>query len=172
MTRPAQALLAVLTTALLAAVACVSCADEGPPLRPVAVDGQPDGVAELQVAGRAVTVELARDDQERELGLMHRASLGEDAGMLFLFTEESYRRFWMRNTLIPLDIIFLDADGVVINVREAQAGVEQPGYTSLAPAQFVLELNLGWCARHGLVAGDRIEIPEALRAQAEPTSRF
>lgn len=124
--------------------------------------------AELLVAGRKVTVELALDSPTRTLGLMHRTSLGDDQGMLFIFPDVEARVFWMRNTLIPLDIAFLDDEGVVINIEEAPPAVEKPGFHSRRPARFVLELNRGWSQEHGLLPGQSIVIAEALRDRAIP----
>lgn len=141
------------------------CRDETV-LVPAAV---PDArTAELDVAGRTVTVELASDGPTRTRGLMNRTSLGADRGMLFLFPDTSSRVFWMRNTLIPLDIVFIDDEGLVINVEEAPPAVEKPGFHSRRPARFVLELNRGWSREHGLVPGRLIVISQALRDRAEP----
>jgi uncharacterized membrane protein (UPF0127 family) len=126
------------------------------------------GTAVLQVAGRTVTVELATDVATRTRGMMHRLSLGPERGMLFIFPDTIPRVFWMRNTLIPLDIIFLDDDGLVINIEEAPPAVEKPGFHSLKPARFVLEFNRGWSAEHGLKPGQKIEINQALRDRATP----
>jgi len=117
---------------------------------------------ELQVAGRTVRVELAVDQQHRDFGLMHRTHLDPDAGMLFIFKDDQPRSFWMRNTLIPLEIVFLDADGTVQNIARGEPLVEVPTLNSLRPARLVLELNAGWCAENGLAAGQRIEIPPGL----------
>lgn len=124
--------------------------------------------ATLQVAGRAVEVELAFDDSARNRGLMHRTDMADDHGMLFLFVDDAPRLFWMRDTLIPLDICFLDAEGVLLNVEAAAAGVERPGFHSRGNARFVLELNLGWADQNGLKPGTRIEISDELRALAQP----
>ena len=126
----------------------------------------PPRVATLQVAGRTVQVELALDEPSRQHGLMDRTRLDEDAGMLFIFPDEQVRTFWMRNTLIPLDITFLRGDGTLINVGHGQPGVEQPGVWSTAPARMVLELNAGWSERHGFKPGDRVEVPPELLAAA------
>ena len=123
---------------------------------------------ELLVAGRTVTVELALDTPTRTRGLMDRTSLGHDHGMLFIFPDVAARVFWMRNTLIPLDIAFLDDAGTVINVEEAPPAVEKPGFHSLRPARFVLELNRGWSQEHGLLPGQTIAISQALRDRAIP----
>jgi len=122
---------------------------------------------ELTVAGRPVRVELAVNAQQRDRGLMHRTHLEPDAGMLFVFKDEQPRTFWMRNTLIPLDVVFLDADGTVQNIAHGEPMVEVPGLHSLRPARLVLELNAGWCAEHGLAPGQRVEIPPELLQLAE-----
>ena len=148
-----------LVAALAVGLAGASCAGCGrsPELQPAAPASALEH--ELQVAGRTVRVELAVDRQQRDLGLMHRTELDPDAGMLFLFPDDQPRTFWMRNTLIPLDIVFLDADGTVQNIAHGEPLVELPGLHSLRPARFVLELNAGWCAQHGLAPGQRIAIP-------------
>lgn len=143
----------------------VACGDD-PGLVP-ATPLEP-GTSVLQVAGRAVTVELAVDGPTRTMGMMHRTSLGADRGMLFVFTDTIPRVFWMRNTLIPLDIAFLDDEGVVLNIEEAPPAVEKPGFHSLGPARFVLELNRGWSAEHGLQPGQTIVIDESLKKLATP----
>jgi len=145
--------------ALLAAVLLAAACEDGEKL--VAPEQSPH-VITLQVAGRAVSLELALDDEARARGLMHRTELAEDAGMLFIFPKEEVRNFWMKNTLIPLDIGFLRTDGTLINVGHGQPGVEQPGVWSDAPARMVLELNDGWYARHGFKPGDRIEVPREI----------
>jgi len=152
-----------LAAPLAAAAACGGCADGEKPL--VAAAPQP---TRLDVAGRSVAVELALTNPQRTQGLMNRTHLDEDAGMLFIFPDDDTRRFWMHDTLIPLDIIFLEKDGTVINVADAKPGVEQPGYQSDRAARMVLELNAGWCQRHGLKPGDRIAVPVELLARAKP----
>ena len=159
---PAPALL----LALAGLAGLLACCGLEPSPQPVVPKGTHPGRVTLQVAGRPVVVELAVTAAERNQGLMHRTSLGADAGMLFLFTDDRPRTFWMRNTLIPLDIIFLDADGSVQNVAAGEPGVEVPGYMSRRPARMVLELNAGWAAAHGLKPGDRIEVPPEVLALA------
>ena len=104
-----------------------------------------------------VEAEVASTYEQRELGLMHRASLGEYEGMLFVFDGEAYRSFWMKNTLIELDMIFADADKAIVDIRrKAQPGDETP-YTSGAPAKYVLEVNGGFCEARNIHPGDRLE---------------
>jgi uncharacterized membrane protein (UPF0127 family) len=155
-----------LGVAVLALAGGTGCADNGPELRPVVP--RSDHVT-LTVAGRTVTAELAITPAERGRGLMHRTELGENDGMLFLFPTSEPRTFWMRNTLIALDIIYLDEDGVVLNVEEAPPGVERPGFHSRGPARMVLELNRGWSKAAGLEPGARIEVPPDVLARADDT---
>jgi uncharacterized membrane protein (UPF0127 family) len=153
------ALLAALPLAILVR----GCGGEERPMQKPAL---PPANAVLQLAGRSVSVELALDDASRARGLMHRTHLDPDAGMLFVFPEPRPQRFWMRNTLIPLDICFLDSDGTLQNVVLGLPGVEEPGYHSARPARMVLELNAGWCQAHGLRPGDRVPVPPEIVALA------
>ncbi len=103
--------------------------------------------------------EVADTQSERALGLMNRESLPADEGMLFLFDEPANLTFWMKNTLIPLDIIFIDENGQVINIEQAlpEPGVpdnELTRYSSGRPAEWVVELNIGTCAAEGICPGD------------------
>jgi uncharacterized membrane protein (UPF0127 family) len=111
-----------------------------------------------------VAVELAVTPAERDRGLMHRTELSADAGMLFVFPTDEPRTFWMQNTLIPLDIVFLDADGTIQNIAHGEPFVERPGYHSARPARMVLELNAGWCAAHGVRPGSKVAVPAAVLA--------
>ncbi len=151
--------------ALLAVLLALCACSKEPRLTAV---GPAAGNRELLVAGRTVQVELALDTPARNRGLMHRTELAPDAGMLFVFPDDAPRTFWMANTLIALDLVFLDADGTVQNIERGEPGVERPGYHSARPARMVLELNAGWAERHGLRPGDRIEIPGELLARARP----
>ncbi|MBM3985529.1 MAG: DUF192 domain-containing protein [Planctomycetes bacterium] len=147
--------------ALSVAVLLACCNAEERPMQPPT---QPPTTAVLQLAGRSVTVELALDSEARARGMMHRTHLDPDAGMLFVFPEARPQRFWMRNTLIPLDICFLDSDGTLQNVARGLPGVEEPGYHSARPARMVLELNAGWCEAHGIKPGDRVPVPPEIVA--------
>ena len=136
-------------------------------LRPGAVvdDGQPDGGAYLRGAVSAgerappvrVRVELARTPEEQMRGLMFRRSLGPDAGMLFLFDRAEPRRFWMRNTYIPLDMIFLDAERVVVSIEENTVPLDETGRGPDQPAQFVVEVAGGYARSHGISVGSRAQ---------------
>ena len=110
--------------------------------------------------GLTAGLQLARAACERDLGLMFRDDLAEDHGMLFLFPVEAMRSFWMRNTRIPLDIMYFDAELKFINVQTASPCRTRtcPVYPSMAPAKFVLELNAGKAAELGVQPGDRLEL--------------
>lgn len=111
--------------------------------------------------GQRFTVELADTSEKRTLGLMFRDSMADDHGMLFLFPAESRRRFWMKNTRIPLDIFYFDTDLKLVSVA---AGAEPcrsqrcPTYPSAGPARYVLELNAGKAAELGVKPGDALEL--------------
>ncbi len=161
----------VAVLALLLLPACPRAAREAPASRSGAEPApqRPDRVTlvlPVTDGTREVVVELALTEAERNTGLMNRTQLDTDAGMLFLFPDERPRTFWMKNTLLPLDILFLDSDGRVQNVARAQPGVEKPGYHSLRPARMVLELNQGWCEEHGLGPGAIVPVAPELLALA------
>ncbi|MFO0605934.1 MAG: DUF192 domain-containing protein [Polyangiales bacterium] len=104
-----------------------------------------------------VQVEVARTDPQRMRGLMYRREMAETAGMIFLFPGESHQTFWMRNTLIPLDMIFIKADRTILGIyRNAVPETDDPREVP-GDSQYVLEVNGGFCQRHNVNAGDRVE---------------
>jgi uncharacterized protein len=108
---------------------------------------------------RELRVEIAATPVERTRGLQHREHLDEDAGMLFLFEQPSTIGFWMKDTLIPLDIAYLGPDGTVQEVHRGEPLDE----TILWPVQAfysVLEVNAGWFERNGFGVGDRVSLRE------------
>jgi len=109
--------------------------------------------------GSVIRLELAITDQERETGLMFRDSLAEDAGMLFIFDSEGRWPFWMKNTFIPLDVIWLDSAGVITDLRTHVQPCRRdpcPSYAPRAPARAVLELKAGVAAAHSLAIGQTL----------------
>lgn len=110
----------------------------------------------------SLSVEFARTFEEQQTGLMNRKSMPQDAGMLFIFSVSKVQSFWMKDTYIPLDIIFLDENKTVVNVAEnAQPCVDQgnncPVYLSSAPSLYVLEVNSGWTKAHNVNTKTTIE---------------
>lgn len=110
-----------------------------------------------------VTVELARTEPERERGLMHRTSLPPDAGMLFLFDESADHTFWMKNTLLPLDMVFIDDDGRIVGIVESAEPLTTVPRSVGAPSRYVLEVNGGWARAHGVRPGDRVRFEDVER---------
>jgi uncharacterized membrane protein (UPF0127 family) len=137
-----------------AALLVMACASKAPPDRGAA---GPRVVVETSSGGRhVVAVEIARTEAERARGLMHRAELGADAGMLFLFGESADHAFWMRNTLIPLDMIFIADDGRIAGIVERAEPLSLASRSVGAPSRYVLEVNGGWASAHGVRTGDRV----------------
>jgi uncharacterized membrane protein (UPF0127 family) len=104
-------------------------------------------------------VEVVDTPATRQKGLMFRQSLAPDAGMLFDFEREQLTSFWMQNTLIPLDMVFISPDGVVKTVHVNARPLDTTGISSEVPVQFVLEIPGGRSVDIGLQPGDRIEHP-------------
>ena len=107
-----------------------------------------------------VEVELARTPHHRERGLMFRTELARDGGMLFSWNEESVRSFWMRNTCIPLDMLFIAADGTIAGILEQVPVLNTASRSVPCPAMHVLELNAGWARAHGVRAGQKVRIED------------
>jgi len=119
--------------------------------------------------GRAfgLNVELALDDASRERGLMFRKELADDKGMLFVFPKASPHTFWMKNTLIPLDMIFAADDGRVMGCVARAEPMTLTGRTVDGPSKYVLEVAGGWCADHGIGAGAKLVLGDAAKFKPE-----
>ena len=131
---------------LLMLTTCTACASGGP---------------SVELGGKRFSVEIADSSEEQALGLMFRDSMPEDQGMLFIFPNEAPRSFWMKNTRIPLDIMYFDKDlkMVSISANAKPCRVSRcPSYPSIAPAKFVLELNAGMASELGVGVGDRLTL--------------
>ncbi len=105
-----------------------------------------------------VGVEIADKDAERMRGLMYRKALGTDSGMLFVFEEEKVLKFWMKNTCIPLDMIFIADDGMIVGIEENTPTLSEDTFTANCPSRYVLEVNAGWARKHGVKAGQKASI--------------
>ncbi len=105
-----------------------------------------------------VKVEVVTEPADQARGLMYRRSLGKDSGMLFIFRQEGLQSFWMKNTLIPLDMIFVSRDLAIVDITTMQPCITDPcpAYTSRQPAQYVLEVNAGYCRSHNIIIGDKV----------------
>ncbi|MEM9526736.1 MAG: DUF192 domain-containing protein [Bacteroidota bacterium] len=102
-------------------------------------------------------IEIADDEESIVQGLMYRDKMEENQGMLFLMPSVKPQAFWMLNTYISLDIIFIGADKRIVKIRENTVPRSTDQVTSVAPAAYVLEVNAGYAQRHGLKEGDRVE---------------
>jgi len=102
-----------------------------------------------------VQAEVANTDELRMQGLMHRKSLGPNQGMLFVWPQDETYCMWMKNTLIPLSVAFLDAKGVIVSVHEMKPQTEN-SHCAASPARYALEMNAGWFKAKGVQRGARI----------------
>lgn len=107
---------------------------------------------------QTIDVEFAKNEMERSLGLMYRSSMDEHQGMWFIFPEEAPRSFYMRNTEISLDIIYLDKDKKVVSIAKNARPYDETSLPSEKPAMYVLEINGGLADKWGIDKGDRIEV--------------
>lgn len=101
-------------------------------------------------------IEVAMDMRSQIRGLMYRKSMPADQGMLFVFPDVAERSFWMKNTYIPLDMLFIDASGKIINIHENAVPEDLTPIYSSGPAKYVLEINGGESKKLGIRAGDRL----------------
>jgi uncharacterized protein len=110
----------------------------------------------LNAAAKKIEVQVAATDEQRAKGLMFRQHMPQDEGMLFVFEQPSKQCFWMRNTLIPLQIAFIGDDGKIVNTLEMKPLDEKTQSCSTKPVRYVLEMNKGWFSANGLKAGSQL----------------
>jgi hypothetical protein len=131
---------------VVALFSCASCSSAEP---------------QVELKGERFDVELATTPQQQQLGLMFRDNMADDHGMLFVFPDSAPRRFWMKNTRIPLDIFYFDENLKLVSVAEdtKPCRVAQcPDYPSAGPARYVLELNAGKAAELAAKPGDELQL--------------
>jgi len=116
----------------------------------------------INVAGQVFLVEVADDPQERQKGLMNRETLNRGEGMLFVFPESKPQNFWMKNTLIPLSIAYIDDEGIIIDILPMEP-LDLSPVSSSGPARYALEVNQGEFAYHRIKVGDKVDIPSKYR---------
>jgi len=137
--------LALLWATLLAAPAAL--AQTGP---------QQLSTIRLSAGMHVIRAEVATTPEQHTIGLMFRTSMGTNDGMLFVFDQAGPRCFWMKNTLLPLSVAFVDADGTVVNIEEMQPQTLD-SHCSTKPVRVVLEMNKGWFASRGIKPGSRLK---------------
>jgi len=112
-------------------------------------------VVQLNAGMYLIRAEVASDAPTRAQGLMYRKSLAQNAGMLFIFEERAVQCFWMKNTLIPLSIAFIDDRGTIVNIEEMEPQTEV-SHCAAQPVRYALEMNRGWFASRGIKPGTRL----------------
>ena len=132
----------------------------------------PEGIPKLktaqvafpEAAGRPkVEVEIVTTEREIQRGLMYRMTMPEDRGMLFRLEERRDHTFWMHNTCMALDMMFIDDDGMIVGLVEGAEPLTDSTRSVGCPSSWVLEVNAGWSRRHGVRAGQKMGIPPAAR---------
>jgi uncharacterized membrane protein (UPF0127 family) len=139
--------IALRALALIAALVAAGCADAGP-----------TAVVHTATGPVPIRLELALTPDQQRTGLMYRTTLAEGHGMLFVFAHDQHHSFWMKNTLIPLDMLFLAADGTILGIRANTAPLSLAPMEIGRPSRHVLEVPGGFTARHGIAVGDRVEL--------------
>jgi uncharacterized membrane protein (UPF0127 family) len=134
----------VLALALGLALAVSACASE------------PRVVIHTAKGDVAVTVEVAATRAEQQVGLMYRKELGAMAGMLFVFDTLEEHSFWMKNTVLPLDMLFIDDDKKIVGIVKDAVPFTTSPRTVGVPSRYVLEVNAGFAAKHGVAPGDTV----------------
>jgi uncharacterized protein len=104
----------------------------------------------------SIDIEIADDDSKREVGMMGRPAMEERQGMLFVFEEEQMAMFWMRNTILPLDMIFINKFGEIVTICKNTTPLSDQTYSATAMTLLVLEVNAGFTDTYGINEGDRI----------------
>jgi hypothetical protein len=154
---------ALFVASLSAATACGSPATtaDAPVPQPAAASAVVVSPTVTSPNGSKIVIEVVADQETRAQGLMFRSSIGPDHGMLFIFPDVDVHSFWMKNTLIPLDILWIDEAKTVVHVERNVPPCKSdpcPSYPPKGAAKFVLELAAGQAAAHGLDVGDRLVI--------------
>ena len=116
---------------------------------------QPPPVVQLNAGMHLIRAEVVSDYATRAQGLMHRKTLAQNAGMLFIFDEHAVHCMWMKNTLIPLSVAFLDDRGTIVNIADMEPHSEA-SHCASQPVRYALEMNRGWFAARGIKPGTRL----------------
>jgi len=112
-------------------------------------------VGQLRISGHLLTVEIAHTEAARSQGLMFRQSMGENGGMLFIFSQPERHGMWMMNTNMPLSVAFVDEKGLILNIADMMPRTAT-AHRSAGAAKYAIETNLGWFAARNIKPGDRV----------------
>jgi len=110
----------------------------------------------LGINGKTITAEVADEPQEQAMGLMFREKLAPDSGMLFLMSPPRRASFWMKNTVLPLSIAYVNPSGVIVEIRDLQPRNEKPVPSAFPNIAFALEMEQGWFTKNNILPGDRL----------------
>lgn len=116
-----------------------------------------EGELEFLRIKEKLTIEIADNDKETEQGLMFRRSMPDSCGMLFIMPNNEPQSFWMKNTFIPLDIMFLDEQKKIVTIQANRIPFSEEAIPSYENAKYVLEVNAGYCKRKGIEKGDLLK---------------
>lgn len=172
---PTRFALAAITTALL-----ISISTGAASAHPAQSSGKPQDLAKTTVtlpSGKKIRVEVARTEVQRSIGMMWRTRVSPDAGMLFVFDDEAQQAFWMKNTLVDLDMVFIDSDkqitSIAANVPRSSPDAQDDRVAVRAGrGRYVLELPAGAAARYHLGVGQSLRFdPEAVGMPPKPRSK-
>lgn len=124
----------------------------------VTAQNAPQNLATVRLTAgmHAIQAQLAQTYGEREIGLMFRKTMPANDGMLFVFEQAGQQCFWMKNTLLPLSVAFVADDGSIVNI-DAMKPETLDNHCSTKPVRYVLEMNDGWFARHGIKPGSKLQ---------------
>ena len=149
--KPLRRLLAFFPALLASALLCAPSAQaqEGPQRLPMMV---------ITAGIHNIQAQIAQTPEQRAIGLMNRPSMPTSEGMLFVFEQAATQCFWMKNTLLPLSVAFVDDTGRIVNIDDMKPQTLE-SHCSTKPVRFVLEMNKGWFDKRGLKAGSSLQGP-------------
>jgi uncharacterized protein len=138
-----------------------SCKEDKKVIKPIEIKFKKEGELRLfkptsDSLIASFDIEIADDEYETQTGLMHRKSMTNDKAMLFIFPDMQMRAFYMKNTYIPLDIIYLDKDSLIVSIQENAKPLDETSLPSGVPAQYVLEINGGLSQQWSISVGDKM----------------
>jgi len=154
----------IVSLVLMPAFVLISCNNNKEPEVPIKYNTQskfekegellflkPDGTSIVKV-----NIEIADNDAERQMGLMNRSFMNNSQAMLFIFDMEEPQAFWMKNTIIPLDIIYVNSNKEIVSIAANTEPYSEKSLPSTGPAIYVVEVNGGFCDQYGIAAGTKI----------------
>lgn len=151
----------VIAIFLFGALSFQGCKDDQKTIKPLVIEFTKDGELILKKSNDSIVqnldIEIADDEYKTQTGLMYRDNLGQNQGMLFVFPNEDLRSFYMKNTKISLDIIYIDADKTIVSFQKNAKPFNEASLPSNVAAKYVLEINAGLADKWQLEVGDKIE---------------